>query len=60
MEAFVSLFLGLYPSHAGLTGIPMFPETTVSDCVFSTLIWKVLGASVFLQTDCCQNPKWTA
>lgn len=55
MEAFISLFLGLYPSNARLTGIPMFPETTVSDCVFSTLIWKVLGASVFLQTECCET-----
>lgn len=55
MEAFISLFLGLYPSSAGLTGIPMFPETTVSDCVFTTLIWKVLRASVFLQTGCCET-----
>lgn len=37
MEAFISLFLGLYQSHARLTGIPMFPETTVSDCVYSHL-----------------------
>lgn len=59
MEAFISLFLGLSPSYARLTGIPMFPETTVSDRVFSILIWEVLGAPVFLQSDCCQNPERT-
>lgn len=54
MEAFISPLLGLHPSNAHLTGIPMFQATTVSDSVFSSLIWKALRALVFLQTDCCK------
>lgn len=54
MEAFILPLLGLHPSNAHLTGIPMFPATTVSDSVFSPLIWEALRALVFLQTDCCK------
>lgn len=41
MEAFILQHIGLHPSNAHLTGIPMFPGT-VSDFVFSSIIWKVL------------------
>lgn len=58
MEAFILPLLGLHPSNAHLTGIPMFPGTTVSDSVFSYLIWKALRALVFLQTDCCTALYW--
>lgn len=54
MEAFILPILGLHPWNAHLTGIPMFPATTVSDSVVSSLIWEVLRALVFLQTDCCK------
>lgn len=52
MEAFILPLLGLHPSKAPLTGIPMFPATTVSDSVFNSLIWKAFTALVFLQTGC--------
>lgn len=39
MEAFILPLLGLHPSNALLTGIPMFPTTAVSDSVFSAFIW---------------------
>lgn len=54
MEAFILPLLGLHPSNAHLTGIPMFPATTVSDFVFSALIWKAFRALVLLQTDGCK------
>lgn len=50
MEAFILLLLGLHPSNAHLTGIPMFPAATVSQpgkVLFSrggrTPIWLVSG-----------------
>ena len=57
MEAFILPLLGLHPSNAHLTGIPMFPAATVSDFVFGSLIWKVLRALVFLQTGRCRAPR---
>lgn len=56
MEAFILPLLGLHPSNGHLTGIPMFPANPISDSVFSSLIWKVLKVSVFLQTDGCKAP----
>lgn len=41
MEAFILPLLGLHPSNAHLTGIQMFPPTTVSDSVFGALISEV-------------------
>lgn len=57
MEAFILPLLGLHPSNAHLTGIPMFPAATVSDFVFGSLIWKALRALVFLQTGRCRAPR---
>lgn len=55
MEAFILLLLGLHPSNVHLTGIQMPPAPVASDSVIGSLIWTMLRALVFLQTDRCDR-----